>query len=295
MASAWRTGLALLRAPATELSFALRSTLRWSRGPVRLPRQDQHDLFAFLPASERAAAERMAADLRQRFDLDALAHRSTPTTWLANLALLTNLQRLCGPGSPPRGPDGRVRAIDVGCGDFHYATALQRWLAGSSPRRGVVLRGIEIDGHGIYRDGHSRADHARAHAALAESAGSRVQLEVADFTGMALPEQDVVCMLFPFLSAYASLQWGLPLSRLRPARLVARAVATVRPGGWLLVANQTPAEVACLRRLLAAHPVEPIAAAPWSSAAVPWAERTRDQVGTLWRKLPPVPSAPRSG
>ena len=289
MASAWRTGLALLRAPATELSFALRSTLRWSRGAVRLPHQDKCELFAFLPPAERAAAERMQANLCERFDLAALAHQSTRTTWLANLALLANLHSLCGSVPPPSGPDGRVRAIDVGCGDFHYATALQRWLAGAAARD-VVLRGIEVDGHGIYRDGHSRADHARAHAALAESPGSTVRFQVADFTARAQPEQDVVLLLFPFLSAYASLRWGLPLSRLRPARLVDRAIAALRPGGWLVVANQTPAEAERMHGLLARHPVDVVAAGSLSCPWLPWAERTRDQLGTVWQKRSAVPS-----
>ena len=295
MASAWRTGLALLRAPTTEVSFVLRKALRWSRGPARLPQEDKRDLFAFLPTDERGAAERLTAELRARYHLDALAQRSTRTTYLANLALLANLQRLAAGSPPPCSEDGCVRAIDVGCGDFHYATALQRWLAAATPEREVVLRGIEVDGHGIYRDGHSRADHARAHARLAERAGGSVQFQVGDFTRLPLPEQDVVTLLFPFLSAYASLQWGLPLSRLRPARLVAQAVAVVRPGGWILVVNQTSTEAERMRGMLAGQPVDALASVPWACSWLPWADRTLDQVATLWQKRRTVPTSRRSG
>ena len=71
------------------------------------------------------------------------------------------------------------------------------------------------------------------------------------------PAVDVATAFFPFLSAYTCLQWGLPLSRLRPRQLVQRAVATVRPGGWLVVVNQTSAERAELARLLADQPIVP--------------------------------------
>ena len=107
----------------------------------------------------------------------------------------------------PVGPDGVVRAADLGCGDFHYAIGLQQWLARHVPSslpdeavpRKVVLRGLELDGHGIYRDGHSRADHARARARSACADGGLVQFEVADAVHARLPEQDVVSLFFPFL------------------------------------------------------------------------------------------------
>ena len=94
MASAWQNGLAWLRAPATEVAFALRQTLRWSRGPAALPNEDKRDLFAFLAADERADAERTEAQLRTRCHLVPLAERSSRTTYLANLALLANLTQL---------------------------------------------------------------------------------------------------------------------------------------------------------------------------------------------------------
>ena len=284
-------GLAFLRAPALELSFAMRSTLRWSRGPVVLVDEPKHDLLDHLPATERPVAAAAIDALVQRFDLRALAERSTRTTFASNLARLQALSRLAGDRRPPSGPDQCVRAADFGCGDFHYATALQRWLAdggGGSPRA-VVLRGIEIDGYGLYRDGHSRIDHARAHAALAERGGDTVRFEVADASAVRLPEQDVVTLFFPFLGPFACLRWGLPLSRLRPRALLDRALASLRPGGWLVVANQTVAERRRLDRLLASRPVTLVAEVPMACDWVPWRARTCDQVLSLWRREPAVP------
>lgn len=294
MPSLLQAALGVLRAPANEIAFALRSRLRWSRGPVALANEDKADVFAFLPPAERASALAAAQQRRRWPELARLADRSSCTTWLDSLARLDGLDRLVGDRLVPAGDDGVVRALDVGCGDFRYATAMAAWLArqglrsGAAPRR-AVLRGIELDGHGVYRDGHARADHARAHAELASSNGAEVRFEVADFARRVWPEQDVVTLFFPFLTAHACLQWGAPLSRLRPRRLLARAVASVRPGGWLLVVDQTAAEHARLTALLAGHPVEPVATASFASVRVPWAERTADQVASLWRRQAGVP------
>lgn len=294
MPSLLQAALSVLRAPATEFAFALRSRLRWSRGRVTLANEDKGELFAFLPPAERAAAERRAHHWRRWPELQRLAGQSSRTTWLDALARLDGLERLVGAHPLPVGGDGMLRALDVGCGDFRYATALAAFLArqgrrsGEAPRR-VVLRGIELDGHGIHRDGHARADHAAAHAELAMGGGGDVHFQVADFTRRRWPEQDVVTMFFPFLSAHACLQWGVPLSRLRPRRLLARAVAAVRPGGWLLVVDQTPSEHRRLAELLAGHPVQLLATASFASTLVPWAERTEGQVATLWRRQADVP------
>ncbi len=285
MASALQNAAALLRAPAAELGFLLRSSLRWRRGAPTLRDEDKAGLFAGDPA---VAAE--VADLASAYALAPLFARSTVAHWLANLALLRGLARLAAAAGArvPAGDDGVVRAVDVGSGDFHYAFALQRWLAraGAATPRPVELLGVEVDGHGVYRDGRARVDHAIAHAALAAGPGASVRYEVADFARRRRPAVDVVTAFFPFLSAYACLQWGLPVSRLRPRRLVERAVATVRPGGWLVVVNQTPDEREDLGRLLAGQPVRLLAETSWRADFVPWAAQTISQIGTLWARTP---------
>lgn len=284
MPSALQTAAALLRAPAAEVAFLLRSGLRWRRGAPTLADEPKAALFADDP---RAAAE--LAGLAEAYALAPVRARSSVVHWLANLALLRGLVRLsAAAGAPaPTGADGGVRALDLGSGDFHYAFALQRWLArsGGGGPRPVDLLGVELDGHGVQRDGRARADHAAAHAALAACDGATVRYEVADATRGGWPTVDVATAFFPFLSAYACLQWGLPVSRLRPRRFVQRAVAMVRPGGWLVVVNQTASERAQLARLLADQPVRLLAETPWHAEFAPWAARTVGQTGTLWSRL----------
>ncbi len=294
MATLLRRCIAALRAPGNELAFAVRSGLGWQRGPVVLANEDKGGLFAPEPAARVQC-------LVARFDLTDLERRSTIAAWAANLALLESLEALTRGIAIPHPANAAVHAIDVGSGDFHYATALQRWLSlhGEPPEpRKVVLRGFEIDGHGIYRDGHSRADHARSHAALAARPGDVVRYEVADAASVRLPEQDVATLLFPFLTAYPALRWGMPLSRWRPRRLLRRVVRSLRPGGLLVVVNQTAAEFERLLRLFADEPLERLATASFATDLGPAAERTADRVGSAWRRLEPgttPPGRPRRG
>lgn len=287
MASLWRRCAAALRVPGNELAFAVRSRVGWSRGEPALPHEDKHGWSDFLPMAQRAAAERRAEQLLQRFDLQALRARSTIAAFAANLALLERLLRLAADDALPVAAGAPLRALDVGCGDFHYATALQRFLSrhDAEVARAVELIGCEIDGHGIYRDGHSRADHARAHAALAAESPGPVRFVVGDVAGLELPPMDVVTLLFPFLTTYPLLQWGLPLSRFAPRRLLRAVVAALRPGGWLVVANQTPVEFDRLRALLAGQPVALVRRLSFATDLVPAAARTADQIGSLWRRL----------
>ena len=200
-----------------------------------------------------------------------------------NLALLDSLSRLLEGTVLPVSEDGVLRAVDVGSGVFQYATALQRYLAGSGTTRlrRVVLRGIEVDGHGIYRDGHSRSDHARAHAALA---GDDVHFQVGDFTAVRLPEQDLVTMWFPFVTRYSLLQWGLPLSLFAPRELFQRAAQIVRPGGLLVVASQTEIEALAVERLVQELPFTHVTSASLATDLVPYGERTLGRLGAVYRR-----------
>jgi len=275
--------LDLLRVPGNALGFLVRRRLAWSRGPVEPADEPKEHLFEWLAPAARAEAEAAARDLAARYDLAALRARSSRLHFCENLALLAGLERLVGARELPAAPDGVRRALDVGCGLFQYATALQRFLAGDArgPTRALEVRGIELDARGLYKDGHSRADHARAHARLA---GEGVSFEEADFLARRFPPQDVVTLFYPFLTRHALLAWGLPLTCLRPRELLTHAVATLRPGGWLLVANQTDGEFTELARHLAGLPLEIVARVELSSPLVPYSEATSERVGSLWSR-----------
>lgn len=91
-------------------------------------------------------------------------------------------------------------------------------------------------------------------------------------------------LFYPFLGAYALLAWGSPLSHLKPRRVLRRAVAAVRVGGLLVVANQTSAEFDRMRTLLADQPVTLERRIAFASDLVPYRERAAGRIGSLWRR-----------
>lgn len=275
MASAIVRALALLSAPGNAVRFSLRQR-RSPAGVARLPNERKDTLFSHLRSPDRAVARLREQELCDHYELARLHGASSAMHYAENVALLDLLERT----GVPLATGGALRAVDVGAGPFQYATALQRFLVRG--RTGpVALTGVEIDGNGRYRDGTTRAAHGRAHAALA---GPGVEYRVDDFTCMSLPELDFVSMLFPFLTAYPLLRWGLPLRVLQPRRLLERAADRLRSGGVLLVVNQTGAEFDRLRLLMRGLPLRLEHASSWQTTLVPYAERTADRIGSWWRR-----------
>jgi hypothetical protein len=282
VATALRRALTLLRAPTNGVAFAVRSKVRWSRGTPALRNEAKDDLFPWLLPRQRVLARARERGWREHYDLGALRGASEQLCYCENVALLDGLERLFDDQSPVA-EGASLRAVDVGSGDFRYATALHRFLArkGAAQPRLVTLLGIEVDGHGIYRDGHSRADHGRAHAALA---GPSTGYEVADFLTRKLDTQDVVSMLFPFLTRHALLAWGLPLRFHRPQDLVARAASVLRPGGLLFALHQTASERDAMLELAAGQPLHTVREVALPSDFVPYRERTTGRWGLLFER-----------
>ncbi|GEM_PF-819732 len=170
------------------------------------------------------------------------------------------------------GGTGNVSALDVGSQDWHYVFGLERWLrhggvsdgpAGSAERedsggqkfpegqapgaapgggapaegRRVTLRGVEVDGYGIYPDFRSRKDYAGAYAA--RTGNPDVTYEIGDILEAQGGGLDIVTIFYPFVTRHHLLLWGLPLRLFRPAQLLIKAAALIRPGGWLLVFTHT--------------------------------------------------------
>jgi SAM-dependent methyltransferase len=211
-----------------------------------LPQESKEALFGYLSAETAGdaaaeAAEAREADLRARYDLEPLRARSTAALYRKNLYLIDILEKAAaGLDLPPRAA-GALRALDVGAQDWHYVFGLERWLSrAGGARRAVSLRGIELDGHGIYPDLRSRRDYARAYAA--QTGNPEAAYEVVDFLSATGADLDVITWFYPFVAPHHLLLWGLPLRHFRPARLIEKAAALLRPGGWLAVLAHTPAE-----------------------------------------------------
>ena len=276
-----------LRHPARSCGFYLRRSMRWSRGAPELPRDPKDDAFAdHRSAHERAAAEQRAEQLGTTYHLTPLRERSSLETWRSSLALLDYLERLVPAGTFPDRP---LRSVDVGAGDWHYVFALERFLAhrDRAPDQGpraVDLSGIEIDGHVVYRDLHSRADWARARAG--QTGNPAVRYRVGDFLTAELPTADVVTLFYPFVTSYALLAWGLPVLHFKPRRMFARAAALLGEGGVMIVLHQTSEEQERGEQLASGLPLEIVARTALPTTLVEDTEEVGGRCGTVYRPRP---------
>lgn len=243
MAGWIREGLTTLRAPLNKIAYEARRRRAVSRGLPQLPREPMPRLFDFLDGHERVAAERRETDLRERFDLAALRRRSTRREYREALDLLEVLDSI--EQHLPRAET--LDVVDVGARNWSYVGALDRFFLTRADR--VRITGVEVDGHPVYTDGFARCDYARAYARA--TGNPDVRYEVADFRGWSGGPVDVVTMLYPFVTRYALLAWGLPLGLFDPAAVVRRAVDVLRPGGALVAVHQTMEERVAMLDLLA--------------------------------------------
>jgi SAM-dependent methyltransferase len=274
------TPLVWLRAPLNPLAFALRRSIGWSRGEPALPGEPKGELFSYLGPGERERAAGRERELRDRYDLGPLYRASSCAAYRENLYVLDVFDREVAPLA--RGARLR-RGVDVGSKDFVYAFALERFLRRHAGRGGAELVGVEIDGHVVYRDLRSRADRARANAARAGN--PRVRYEVADFLTFEPGPVDLVTIFYPFVTRFALLAWGLPLSAFRPGDLFARAASSLAPGGLLVVFNHTHEERDAQLALAAEVPGLRLARhAPLASAMVDYHAEVPERTVSVFRR-----------
>ncbi|MDB5105384.1 MAG: hypothetical protein JWP91_3073 [Fibrobacteres bacterium] len=272
------------------------------------------DVTAPGAAGAEAAAVSREAYLRARYRLDDLANASTRALYRKNLYLIDILEKaaeglpvpaIAEAGSGADGSDGadRLAAMDVGSQDWHYVFGLERWLrhGGDAPARSqrvertgppgptdpgrqVALRGVEVDGYGIYPDFRSRKDYALAYAE--QTGNSQVTYEVGDFLKAEGRGLDVMTLFYPFVTRHHLLLWGLPLRFFRPERLLAKAAALIRPGGWLLVFTHTLKEHEAFLELGRAEPGFALAKEGRAlSDLVHFHEDVADRHYSVWRRV----------
>jgi hypothetical protein len=162
---------------------------------------------------------------------------------------------------------------DVGCASFWYAAALSVFFR---PER---LVGVEIEGHRLFRNGHSRLDHARGYVSSVPNA----EFVVADYSTYA-GAADVITAWYPFLTPNAILAWRLPLSLLRPAPLLARIKHNLKAGGHFFMVNHGPREADTAHRLCGAAGLMPV----WrgTAASVLGPERLEPPIASIWAEGP---------
>jgi SAM-dependent methyltransferase len=217
---------------------------------------------------DREPGERIAA-LTSRYQVrfELLMSSATALNNYEYLDILDRAWAVTGLAQPRGG-----LLCDIGCASFWYAATLDAFF---KPRQ---LVGVEVEGHRLFKNGHTRSDHAAGYVSRIADA----KFVVADYASVELAA-DVITAWFPFLTPAAILAWRLPLSLLAPQDLFQRIYHNLKPGGLLVMANHgenevTMAELLCsaagLRRLtrfaepgiLSAYRLEPAILTFWTRA-----------------------------
>ncbi len=225
--------------------YGVSQRIRWSRG-----------VFMETPALELCAvdlqqAERIAA-LRERYQVQ-FEQRMSAETSVRNYEYLDILDRGWRKAGLERPAGGEL--CDIGCASFWYAAALDVFF------RPARMVGVEVEGHRLFRDGHTRIDYAAGYLSHLPNA----RFVVADYTAYREPADIITCW-FPFLTPIAILAWRLPLCLLAPPLMFARIQHNLRPNGLFFMVNHGLHEWALSHRYctaanlrLAAHWIEPTA------------------------------------
>jgi len=283
MASWFRRALTYARAPSNAVAFAVRRRLGPSLSTPRLAYEGKAGLFEYLEGSERSVAEVREAELLARYELDGLRGRSSRRDYRDSIDLLALLDSV---EIDVLGPV--LRAVDIGAHSWSYVGALERFTtqrATAAGVEGIELVGIEVDGHGLCADGAARCEHARTQAAATGNPG--VRYEVTDFRTWPGAGFDLVTLLFPFLTRFPLLDWGLPLGMFDPNSVVDHAVEVLAPGGTLLTLHQTATE----RDLMLGHAarqgdrVEVVDVRPHRTKLVPHWPKTADRHAIRLRRI----------
>jgi hypothetical protein len=97
--------------------------------------------------------------------------------------------------------------IDIGCKNWSYLRALADFFPNAE------LTGIELDGLRRYFNLYRRIDYAHAQAHAIRESGRVVEVKLGDFREVSfsgLKSPVLFCFLFPFVTEYPCLRWGLP-------------------------------------------------------------------------------------
>ncbi len=209
--------------------YGMSERVRWSRGTFReTPALE-------LPALPVEQSRRIAA-LKDRYQARFESVLGAQTS-LNNYEYLDILDHAWPSNAPLRAHATQV-LCDVGCANFWYAAALAAFF------RPCELVGVDVEGYRLYRDGRTRSDYAAGYVSQLPNA----RFVVADYLTYAEPA-DLITAWFPFLTPRAILAWRLPLSLLRPERLIRQIHHNLKPGGRFVMVNHGVEEAELAEKL----------------------------------------------
>lgn len=208
--------------------YGVSERVRWSRGTFHeTPSREIPDLTV-------DEAKRIAA-LRGRYQMQ-FETRMNAGTARNNYEYLDILDRAWSAAGlePPHG--GAL--CDIGCASFWYAEALDTFFRPDS------IVGVEVEGHRLFKGGHTRIDYASGYL----SSLPHARFVVADYRRVDLPA-GIITAWFPFVTETAILAWRLPLSLLDPQAIFRRVHDNLASNGLFVMVNHGEREADMAEKL----------------------------------------------
>jgi SAM-dependent methyltransferase len=216
-----------------RLDYYLRQHVHAPSRPVSVSRGSRPEILSAYPVDVRTRAGDEIARLCAAYHFESVETGFTERDLRENyfyLAMLDEAFRRSDAALP-----AEVTVADIGPSSWFYVQALFFAFTyfGTTRARAVNLTGFEVDAYRLYADFHTRRDHALAN--MRGLAG----VEYVDHGFEPDPSAyDVITSFFPFVFEKDHLEWGLPRSLFNPRSLLNATLASLKPGGLLVIVNQ---------------------------------------------------------
>jgi len=249
-----------------EIDFFFRQNIKLKR---KYTGKNEHkeNLFGDFSNEKRQTAEEKEKFYLEKYHLQGFKENSTRRNYLENLAVIELLENCLSISF-----QNSVKILDIGSKNWFYAsgewsffkygflrhcerseaihpTSDNKWIASSqAPRndgRAIHLDGIEIDAFRVYSDFHTRCDYALFYTKNLANA----RYIPKDFLKHD-EKYDYIIWFFPFVTEFPLQEWGLPLSKFKPAEMLRHAHESLNPCGKILIVNQDEKEYAIQENLL---------------------------------------------
>jgi hypothetical protein len=211
------------------IDFYVRNKFRFSRGEYPLINEPKHDLFRGCSGD----VQEKESLFFKKYNLEILKNNSTKRNYLENLYIIELLEKLEDIGMNIENTGNMARILDIGSKNWFYAQGEHSFFSNHYNPSNIFLTGIEIDAFRLYSSFYTRYD-----AAMRYIKGLDNTRYIAGDLLKHNENYDYIIWLFPFLTKYPLLKWGLPLKHLKPERMLLHAHNLLNSGGKMIIVNQ---------------------------------------------------------
>jgi len=223
-----------------EIDFFFRRNIRLKRKYTGI-NELKENLFKHFDYEKKQTAEEKEKFYLEKYKLQDFKRNSTCRNYLENLTVIELLENFLSLDCLSASSEEKniVKILDIGSKNWFYASGEWHFFKNNNQNREISLDGIEIDAFRVYSDFHTRYDYAQFY--IKNLTNTRYIAK--DF----LKNDDkyyYIIWFFPFVTEFPLQEWGLPLSKFKPSKMLKHAYNSLNSGGKILIVNQDEKEYA---------------------------------------------------